>query len=88
MHNILTLSEVTELKAAVRSRFGTELHFHDCCGGQSFSVDKTDKEMRKFIADFFAAKKLNITFSDNGLQFSADAGKSKKNFTDAGEESK
>lgn len=66
----LTLSEVNELKTIIKNQFDTTIHLHDCCGGQSFSVDKNTEELKKFITAFFAAKKLNVVFSENGMQFS------------------
>ncbi len=68
----LTLSEVTELKTAVKNQFDCVIHFHDCCGGQSFSMENPTEETKKFITAFFAAKKLNVVFSKDGTQFSTE----------------
>ena len=66
----LTLSDVNKLKTIIKNQFDTTVHFHDCCGGQYFSIDKPTEELKEFIAAFFVEKKLNVIFSENGRQFS------------------
>ena len=65
----LTLSEAAELKKTVESRFNTEVHFHDCCGGQSFSLNEADACAAEFIKNYLSEKGLCAVFSDNGLHF-------------------
>ena len=60
---------VLELKKAVQDNFGVYLHFHDSCGGQSFSIEEDSEELRGFITDFFAARGINIKFTVDGLSF-------------------
>lgn len=69
---ILTLSEVSELKALIKNKFNTTLHFHDSCGGQVFSLDESDKNIKEFITAFFTAKNLKVIFFDDGKQFSTE----------------
>ena len=69
---VLTLSEVSELKNLIKNKFNTILHFHDSCGGQIFSLDKSDENLREFIAAFFTEKKLRVIFSDDSTQFSVE----------------
>lgn len=38
---IVDFSEVIKLKNAVNSEFGEKVHFHDACGGQYFTLEKT-----------------------------------------------
>lgn len=66
---ILSLSDVADLKREITERFSAQIHFHDSCGGQCFTVDKPTEELKKFITDFFAARKLKVFFSENGEHF-------------------
>ncbi len=66
---ILTLSEVTELKKAVSDRFSANLHFHDGCGGQYFSLDEGNGELQKYITAYFADINMQAVFSEDGLRF-------------------
>lgn len=66
---ILRLSDVAELQRAVSHRFSVKVHFCDSCGGQSFTIDEPTDALRAFIADFFAAKKLHVRFSESGERF-------------------
>ena len=69
MH-ILTISEVSELKTIINTRFNTTLHFHDCCGGQHFSLDAPTKELRDFIDAYLKEKGLLADFSEDNRQLS------------------
>lgn len=66
---ILKISDVIPLKNEAREKFSAEVHFHDCCGGQFFSLDTQSEELKNFIALYFAEKNLRAVFSDDGLQF-------------------
>ena len=66
---ILTLVEAAELKKKAAERFSVSIHFHDCCGGQYFTVDKLTEELKEFITAFFAEKNLRVSFSENGEHF-------------------
>ena len=39
---ILTLAEVIRLKEEVKKYAAVNIHFHDGCGGQYFTIDKAD----------------------------------------------
>lgn len=69
---ILTLLEAAELKKEIADNFSVQLHFHDGCGGQYFSFDKTDVALARHITDFLAMKNLHAVFSDDGLQFTVE----------------
>ncbi|MGN0179129.1 MAG: hypothetical protein ACI4DY_06775 [Monoglobaceae bacterium] len=66
---ILTLSEADKLKNTVKSKFNTGIHFHDCCGGQSFSLDEANPRTAEFIKAYLAEIGLCAVFSKNGLHF-------------------
>lgn len=66
---ILTLSEVTKLKKAVSDRFSAQLHFHDGCGGQYFSLDEDNGELQNFISAYFTDMNMQAVFSKDGLYF-------------------
>ncbi|MEE1013379.1 MAG: hypothetical protein U0L92_03595 [Clostridia bacterium] len=65
----LTLSEVNELKTSAEKQFGIKIHFHDCCGGQSFSADSITPEAQTFISTYFEKKGLRAEFSDDMRAF-------------------
>ncbi len=67
---VLTLSQVSELKKAVTERFSVNIHFHDGCGGQYFTVDEPSKELTEFITEYFAKMNESVRFSSKGDIFS------------------
>lgn len=73
---ILTLSEASKLKKEVSDRFSTEIHFHDGCGGQYFSLDESSDELREYITEYFADKNMQAIFSEDGLHFTVEKGMS------------
>ncbi|MGN0806537.1 MAG: hypothetical protein ACI4MC_05815 [Candidatus Coproplasma sp.] len=64
---ILTLNEVTELKKIIENRFSARLHFHDGCGGQYFTVDEPNDELKAFLTEYLSERKLEVRFSENGF---------------------
>lgn len=66
---MLSLSDITELKREIKSRFGAELHFHDVCPRPYFTIEKTDKDIESFISEFLDSRKYHPKFSENHLQF-------------------
>ena len=71
---ILTLSEVTKLKKEVIDRFSAQIHFHDGCGGQYFSLDESNDELQKYIIAYFTDIKMQAVFSEDGLYFTVKKG--------------
>lgn len=69
MSEILDFTEVLELKKAVREKYDINIHFHDACGGQSFSIEKPQKGFQQFIKEYFSVKNLLPEFSKDGLSF-------------------
>ena len=37
----ISITEASQLKKEILERFGTVLHFHDGCGGQYFTLEKS-----------------------------------------------
>lgn len=66
---IISFSEVIKLKDAVSKNFGEKVHFHDACGGQYFTLEKTDKNLQKFITNFMKDSGFKTVFDDDGLSF-------------------
>lgn len=66
---ILTSFEVANIKKEIAKKFSVQVHFHDGCGGQYFTVEKMTEELQKYITYFFAEKNMNVLFSENGGQF-------------------
>ncbi len=66
---ILSLSDVAEIKKEVAERFSAEVHFCDSCAGQSFTVESPTEELKRFLTAFFAAKNMQIVFSEDGEHF-------------------
>jgi type IV secretory pathway TraG/TraD family ATPase VirD4 len=67
--NTISTYEIAQLKKEVRERFSTAVHFHDSCGGQSFSLDKNNDEISAFISDFFGQRNIKVRFSADGSHF-------------------
>lgn len=66
----LSISEVVTFKHAFTRRFGQNVHFHDSCGGQSFSLDRpADEKMKNYIVDYFNNKGFYIVFSKDFKSF-------------------
>lgn len=60
----LTYPEVVEMKKAVDAKFHLNVHFHDACGGQYFSLDdKPSEELKSFIKEYFLNKNITVNFS-------------------------
>ena len=66
---IISTMEIARLKKELADKFSAELHFHDSCGGQSFSLDKSGEEITKYITAFFAEVGVKIKFTTDNKQF-------------------
>jgi hypothetical protein len=71
---ILTLSEVNKFKKEVSDRFSVQIHFHDGCGGQCFSLDESNDELQKCITAYFTDMNMHTVFSEDGLYFTIKKG--------------
>lgn len=65
----LTISDVSDFRRAVKEKFRVEIHFHDGCGGQYFSLAVNSPALQTFIEQYFAQKRLQTVFSDDFLSF-------------------
>lgn len=66
---ILSFGFVTELKKALQDAFSVYLHFHDGCGGQYFTLERTDNDIHAFICDYLQKRNLTAVFAEDDLQF-------------------
>ena len=64
---ILDYETVLQLKQAVKAACGATLHFHDRCGGQSFSLETDDPAVRAAVIAAFEGLNMQVRFSDDGL---------------------
>lgn len=65
---ILSISDVAEKKRSCRT-ISVKVYFGDSLTGQSFTVERPDEELTRFITTVFAAKNLQAAFSENGEHF-------------------
>lgn len=70
----VTLTEATILKKEVNDRFSAQIHFHDGCGGQYFSLDESNDALQKYITAYFADINMQAVFSEDGLYFTVKKG--------------
>lgn len=66
---VFGISDAVEFKTAFDKQFGGGLHFHDSCGGQSFSLDVANAKIKDFIESYFDGKNIKVVFSGDGLSF-------------------
>lgn len=66
----ISITEASELKKAIFESFGVTLHFHDGCGGQYFTLDERNDEIKQFVESYFEKKGMTVTFIARGTQFS------------------
>ncbi|MFT9056479.1 MAG: hypothetical protein ABF449_07620 [Ethanoligenens sp.] len=64
----LSLLDVPKLKELVRP-YGYNIHMHDACGGQSFTLERTGEkasaDVYGAIETFFAARHMTVRFYDD-----------------------
>ena len=66
----LDFSTVTALKKAVFEQFGTELHFHDSCGGGTYlSIDEPNAQINSYLQDYCKKNHKILRISANGKNF-------------------
>lgn len=66
----LNYSDVIVMKKAVDEVFHLNVHFHDACGGQYFSLDDTpSNELVSFITNFFKKQNITVNFSNDFKTF-------------------
>ncbi len=73
LYAVLGYSEVMEWKRIAEERFSAKLHFHDACGGQSFSLEKPNQALKAFLTSYCADRNLHVVFSEDGLRFTVES---------------
>lgn len=66
---IIDLFEIIDLKQILTEKFGVELHIHDACGGQYFSVDGLTPDAKTYIIDYFRQKEYGVIFNSEDKEF-------------------
>ena len=51
--SIIDITKIIELKQVLNDKFDIQLHVHDTCGGQYFSVDNLEPSAKDFIENYF-----------------------------------
>jgi hypothetical protein len=70
MMQSLALNEIVELKEEIYKNFKINIHLHDTCGGQYFTLDENNTAITEYLRGYFSKKNLTILFSQDELQFS------------------
>lgn len=69
----LNYSDVLKMKKAVDERFHLNVHFHDGCGGQYFSLDeKPPAELIDYIIEYFSNLGIKVNYTDDFQTFTLD----------------
>ncbi len=66
---VITYDKVLQLKTEVSKHFDDKVHFHDSCGGQYFSFDSKNSNLKDFIINYFLKQGIKVVFSDDELNF-------------------
>lgn len=66
---MISLGDVAPFKKEIQEKFGQNIHFHDRCGGQFFTIDEPSDALQEYIIGYFDAKGLKVQFSDSGDKF-------------------
>jgi hypothetical protein len=69
---ILTLNDVVDFKNDVKKFYSDDIHFHDGCGGQYFSLDEKNDELKEYIIKYFSQRNLKAVFNGD-LNFTVQA---------------
>ncbi len=67
---LLSFDDIIELKSNLLKIYNEKLHTHDTCGGQYFSLDKTNDEIENYIKQYLKKKNITPIFSEDKLSFS------------------
>lgn len=73
MTHALNLQQIIELKAELKEKFPTlELHTHDACGAQSFSLTAAEPDLEealKYIGEYTSQFGLELKVGSDGKTF-------------------
>ena len=72
---MLNLDEVIELKNFLVDNNAANIHLHDTCGGQYFTVDSGNDYTENLIKDYLSKKNQQVVFADDKLSFTIIANK-------------
>lgn len=73
--NMISLSDIVELKKELKDIYGVELHFHDVCPKPYFTLDRKDESVKNYISDFLRNKSLKAVFSKDDTHFTVERNK-------------
>lgn len=66
---MLNLFEVSEFKTFLKENNGGEIHMHDTCGGQYFTIEKGNDDTERLVNEYLTKKKNKVIFSDDKASF-------------------
>lgn len=66
--SIIDITKIIELKQVLNDKFDIQLHVHDTCGGQYFSVDNLEPSAKDFIENYFMERNYRVIF-DKEIEF-------------------
>ena len=66
---MLNLDEVIELKNFLAENNAANIHLHDTCGGQYFTIDSGDDYTEKLIKDYLSKKNQQVAFAADKQSF-------------------
>ena len=68
----LSLAEAANFKKEIFEKFSAEIHFHDGCGGQYFTLAQPTAALKEYITAFFARQNIQVRFSEDDKLFSVE----------------
>ncbi|MGM9636958.1 MAG: hypothetical protein ACI3YK_03125 [Eubacteriales bacterium] len=67
---VMELKQALKRQPQFQDRYPeNNLHFHDGCGGQSFTLDQTGEDLTAYLSDYFDKRNLTAVFSEDRRQF-------------------
>jgi len=69
MSAIIDLLKIIELKNVLKEHFSVDLHVHDTCGGQFFSVEKVAPDAILYIREYFEKYNYDVIFTNDNSEF-------------------
>lgn len=68
---MITLADAARLKSRAAQECSVQLHFHDGCGGQYFSLDEpADEKLQQWIGSYAEERHQKVVFSEDRMGFS------------------
>lgn len=69
LSSVINILKVIELKKVLAEKFDLNLHIHDGCGGQYFSVQSMSVEGKEYIIKFFEDNNFRAVFNEDDTEF-------------------